>query len=198
MNSNKAKIINKLQEKYTNFNIKPYLKSGLSKAEILQLKEAFDLFDINQKGILDINELKEQLNDMGIQSKNEQIDKLIAEYNLSQVDFMNFLNLLGAKVACKNKEEVKKLFFIFLNDDDITKNISLENFQKVVEGLEAEGFKSVSAELTRIPQNTIEVTDLKTATSVMRLIERLEELDDVQNVYANCDIPDEIADQVEV
>ena len=49
-----------------------------------------------------------------------------------------------------------------------------------------------------IPQNTIEVTDVKTATSVMRLIERLEELDDVQNVYANCDIPDEIADQVEV
>lgn len=135
MNSNKVKIFNKLQEKYTNFNIKPYLKSGLSKAEILQLKEAFDLFDINQKGILDINELKEQLNDMGIQSKNEQIDKLIAENNLSQVDFMNFLNLLGAKVACKNKEEVKKLFFIFLNDDDITKNISLENFQKVAREL---------------------------------------------------------------
>ena len=32
MNSNKVKIFNKLQEKYTNFNIKPYLKSGLSKA----------------------------------------------------------------------------------------------------------------------------------------------------------------------
>ena len=75
---------------------------------------------------------------------------------------------------------------------------SPENFQAVVEGLEAEGFKSTTAELTRIPQNTIEVTDVKTATSVMRLIERLEELDDVQNVYANCDIPDEIADQVEV
>ena len=75
---------------------------------------------------------------------------------------------------------------------------SVENFQSVVEGLEAEGFKSVSAEFTRIPQNTIEITDVKTATSVMRLIERLEELDDVQNVYANCDIPDEIAEQVEV
>ena len=32
----------------------------------------------------------------------------------------------------------------------------------------------------------------------MRLVERLEELDDVQNVYTNCDIPDEIAQQVEV
>ena len=86
-----------------------------------------------------------------------------------------------------------------IEDDDCYKVItSVENFQSVVEGLEAEGFKSTNAELTRIPQNNIEVTDLKTATSVMRLIERLEELDDVQNVYANCDIPDEIAEQVEV
>ena len=51
--------------------------------------------------------------------------------------------------------------------------------------------------MTRIPKNTIEITDVKTATSVMRLIERLEELDDVQNVYANCDISDEVAQQAE-
>ena len=75
---------------------------------------------------------------------------------------------------------------------------SVENFQSVVEGLEKEGFKSSNAELTRIPKNTIEITDVKVATSVMRLIERLEELDDVQNVYANCDINDEIAGQVEI
>ena len=74
----------------------------------------------------------------------------------------------------------------------------MENFQAVVEGLEAEGFKSTTAELTRIPQNNIEVTDVKTATSIMRLIDRLEELDDVQNVYANCDIPEAVLQQVEV
>jgi YebC/PmpR family DNA-binding regulatory protein len=75
---------------------------------------------------------------------------------------------------------------------------SVENFQSVVEGLEAEGFKSSNAEFTRIPQNNIEVTDIKTATSIMRLIDRLEELDDVQNVYANFDIPDDILQQIEV
>ena len=84
-------------------------------------------------------------------------------------------------------------------DDDCYKVItSVENFQSVVEGLEAEGFKSTTAEFTRIPQNMIEITDVKTATSVMRLIDRLEELDDVQNVYANCDIPDNVLQQVEV
>lgn len=84
-------------------------------------------------------------------------------------------------------------------DDDCYKVItSVENFQSVVEGLEAEGFKNTTAELTRIPQNMIEVTDVKTAQSVMRLIDRLEELDDVQNVYANCDIPEDVLQQIEV
>ena len=75
---------------------------------------------------------------------------------------------------------------------------SVENFQTVVEGLEKEGFKSTTAEFTRIPKNTIDVTDEKTAQSVMRLIDRLEELDDVQNVYANCEISDDIAQNLEV
>lgn len=74
---------------------------------------------------------------------------------------------------------------------------SVENFQKVVEGLEAEGFKSTTAELTRIPQNTIEVTDEAVATQIMRLLERIEEHDDVQNVYDNSDISDEILQKIE-
>ena len=74
---------------------------------------------------------------------------------------------------------------------------SVENFQAVVEGLEKAGFKSVSAELSRIPENTIEITDEETAKWIVRLLEKLEEHDDVQNVYANFDIPDEIMEKVE-
>ncbi len=74
---------------------------------------------------------------------------------------------------------------------------SPENFQTVVEGLEAEGFKSVSAELTRIPQNTVEVTDEKTADQILKLLDKLEEHDDVQNVYANFDISDDILQKLE-
>lgn len=84
-------------------------------------------------------------------------------------------------------------------DEDIYRVItSVENFQNVVEGLEKEGFKSSNAEFTRIPNNNIEITDEKIATSVLRLIDRLEELDDVQNVYANFDIPDELAQKLDV
>ena len=127
--------------------------------------------------------------------------------NLGETNSVSWMFDKKGSIEFDSDVDFDKLFEAAINldaedvieDDDCYKVItSVENFQSVVEGLEAEGFKSTTAELTRIPQNTIEVTDVKTATSVMRLIERLEELDDVQNVYANCDIPDEIADQVEV
>ncbi len=84
------------------------------------------------------------------------------------------------------------------SEDEYRVITSVENFQSVVEGLEQEGFKSSTAEFTRIPTNNIDITDVKVATSIMRMIDRLEELDDVQNVYANCEISDEIAGQIEV
>ena len=46
-------------------------------------------------------------------------------------------------------------------------------------------------------KNEIEITDEKTATSIMRLIDKLEEHDDVQNVYSNVDIPDEVMEKIE-
>ncbi len=99
-----------------------------------------------------------------------------------------------------------KLFEAAINLDaeDVTEEegqykviTSVENFQNVVEGLEKEGFKSKTAELTRIPQNTVEVTDEKTADQILKLLDKLEEHDDVQNVYANFDISDEIMQKLE-
>ena len=86
---------------------------------------------------------------------------------------------------------------IIEEEDEYKVFTSVENFQKVVEGLEQEGFKSTTAELTRIPQNTVEITDENVAAQVMKLLEKLEEHDDVQNVYANFDISDEILQKIE-
>ncbi len=72
-----------------------------------------------------------------------------------------------------------------------------ESFQSVVEGLEKEGFKAETAELTRIPQNTVEITDEKTADQLLKLLDKLEEHDDVQNVYSNFDISDDILQKLE-
>lgn len=136
MTSN-AKLLQKLQLKYANFNIKPYLKTGLSKNEILQMKEAFDLFDTEYKGYLELDSLKESLNEMGMCSKNDQISRLQDE-GVEKVDFGDFINLMGAKTSCKSKEEVKKLYSIFLGDTDFQKNLSVEEFTRVASELEME------------------------------------------------------------
>jgi YebC/PmpR family DNA-binding regulatory protein len=64
-------------------------------------------------------------------------------------------------------------------------------FEAVRRDLAGRGLTIVSAELTRIPTTTIEL-DEKTAASVLRLYEALEGHDDVQKVYANFQIADEI------
>ena len=82
-------------------------------------------------------------------------------------------------------------------EDEYKVYTTIPNLQPIAEGLEKDGFKSVTAEFTRVPQNTIEVTDEKTAVNIMRLLGKLEEHDDVQNVYANFDIDDYLMAKIE-
>jgi len=87
----------------------------------------------------------------------------------------------------------------FVEDEEDNKIItSVADFQTVVEGLEKEGYAHISAEFTRIPENEIEITDPTVAKHIMLLVEKLEEHDDVQNVYANFDISDEIMEQLDI
>jgi YebC/PmpR family DNA-binding regulatory protein len=65
-----------------------------------------------------------------------------------------------------------------------------EDFSAVRDALEAAGLPVESAEVAMLPQTTIEVTG-KDAELTLRLMDLLEDNDDVQNVYANFDIPDE-------
>jgi YebC/PmpR family DNA-binding regulatory protein len=58
--------------------------------------------------------------------------------------------------------------------------------------LDAAGISVTSADLTMLPSSTIALDEASSAKSVLRVIDALEEHDDVQNVYANFDIPDEV------
>ena len=53
------------------------------------------------------------------------------------------------------------------------------------------------AEISMVPQNTVPVNDVGTAQKVLGLMEEFEDHEDIQNVYANFDIPDEIVKQLE-
>ena len=65
--------------------------------------------------------------------------------------------------------------------------------EKVRQALEARKYTVLKAESTLTPKSRITLTEEKVAYQVMRLVEKLEDLDDVQNVYTNADIPEEFA-----
>jgi YebC/PmpR family DNA-binding regulatory protein len=71
------------------------------------------------------------------------------------------------------------------------------DFDKVRTGLVNKNVKVESSELTLLPKNTVKVTEADVAKKIMTLVEELEDNDDVQNVYTNFDISDEILKQIE-
>jgi len=83
----------------------------------------------------------------------------------------------------------------FSEEDDffiITTNA--KELYNIVRGLEEQDIKIDKADLEYVPQNTVPAND--NAAQVIKIIEALEELEDVQNVYANFQIDDEILEQV--
>ncbi len=70
-----------------------------------------------------------------------------------------------------------------------------KNFEAVKAAIEAKGIKWVSEELTKIPNSTLKITG-SDAKGLLSLIEILEDHDDVQKVYANFDIPDEVLEEM--
>jgi YebC/PmpR family DNA-binding regulatory protein len=73
---------------------------------------------------------------------------------------------------------------------------SPEALSAVREAVQAAGFTVESAELAMIPKATVAIADESTARKVLRLVEGLEESDDVQDVYANFDIPETVLEAV--
>lgn len=69
------------------------------------------------------------------------------------------------------------------------------NFEKVKQAIETKGIKAQDAEVTMVPSSTIKLTG-NDAKQLLSLIDTLEDHDDVQQVYANFDIPDEIMDSI--
>jgi YebC/PmpR family DNA-binding regulatory protein len=65
---------------------------------------------------------------------------------------------------------------------------------KVRDGLKAAGLEITEAELTYVPNNTVEVTEKDTAGKIMRLMDALDEVEDVVNTHVNFDISEELLD----
>jgi len=85
----------------------------------------------------------------------------------------------------------------FLTDDENDFKIitTPETLQYVAEEIEKAGYKIKSAEKTKTPENTVPVQDEDTAKYLLRLLGSIEDHDDVQNVYANFEMSDELLEK---
>jgi YebC/PmpR family DNA-binding regulatory protein len=81
-------------------------------------------------------------------------------------------------------------------DDELIIYTKKTDLQSVKEYLENNDLKIGDAEITYIPKNEVKINDQNTANKLMKLIDSLEELEDVTSVYANFDIPEEILEKI--
>ncbi|HKL86691.1 MAG TPA: YebC/PmpR family DNA-binding transcriptional regulator [Treponemataceae bacterium] len=76
-----------------------------------------------------------------------------------------------------------------VEDGVITVTTDAASFETTLEALQAKGYESMSAEVSMVPDVYSEI-DIETTRKVIRMIDRLEEDEDVQNVYSNMEIPE--------
>ena len=102
--------------------------------------------------------------------------------------------------ASKYTEE--QIFEVALENgaDDVTKSddvievyTALSDFANVLEAMQSAGFEQESAEVEKIADQTVEL-DSERARKVLKIIDKLEELDDVQQVSTNLELPDDFED----
>jgi Ca2+-binding EF-hand superfamily protein len=136
---NKGKKSQKVEIKKAEFNPKDYEKNGLTEDEVLEIKEAFDLFDSDKSGEIDTSELKQALNNLGIDAKNQTLQNMINDIDKNAsgtIDFDEFIEMMTAKMSDKDtREDLEKVFRLFIGDDDKADKIELKHLRRVAKEL---------------------------------------------------------------
>ena len=73
---------------------------------------------------------------------------------------------------------------------------SVDTFLEIKEALEQDGFTIDEADVVMLPENMVEIDDVDVAARIIKLIDLLEDHDDVQNVYTNMTVTDEVMEKL--
>ena len=126
--------------------------------------------------------------------------------NLGESGCVGFMfDRKGSIIVLKDDTDEETLMDIALDagaedvveeDDNFQVLTEPDDFEAVRDALTKAEIPMVDASVSMIPQNTVEVTEEKHAKNLIRLIDTLEENDDVQDVHSNFDIPQEILEKI--
>lgn len=121
----------------TSYKKKVGPKPELTEDQKQEVREAFDLFDSDGSGTIDVKELKVAMRALGFEPRKEEMKKMISEVDkeaTGKISFNDFLAVMTQKMAEKDtKEEILKAFRLF--DDDETGKISFKNLKRVANEL---------------------------------------------------------------
>ncbi len=106
---------------------------------------------------------------------------------MTEDDMMEFCMDNGADDFTAIEDDEERQVYEILCDPDV--------FNNVLTAISEKNLHPTKSEMTRIPQNTVELT-YEDAKKVMRLMDRLEEHDDVQNVFGNFTIPSDVQERL--
>ena len=85
---------------------------------------------------------------------------------------------------------------VITTEDQYEVHTELSAFESVKQAFDDQELRYTMAEITMMPQNTVNIDDESVAAQVLKLMEAIEDADDVQKVYANFDIPDKILQRI--
>merc|ERR1712070_799957 len=128
------------------------MAAKMSDKEIAECKEAFDLFDADNGGTIDIEELGTAMPALGFEPKKAEIKKMVDDLDKDgdgTIDFDEFLLLMGGKMSEKDmKDDMIKAFKLF--DTENSGKVSFKNLQAVAkelgESMSDEELKGMMAE----------------------------------------------------
>ena len=119
------------------FEAKSYEKPGLTAEQVVEVKQAFDLFDTDGTGSIDTKELKAAMVSLGFDSKNTVVFQMIADLDEDQsglLEFDEFLYLMTNRITDKDsRANYRKVFNLY--DDERTGYISIKNLRRVAKDL---------------------------------------------------------------
>ena len=100
----------------------PKLRKYLDEEQIVELKGVFEMFDVDGSGAIDVKELKQVMQNLGMNPTDEEVARMMAEADEDQsgeIDFNEFAQLMGKKMAENEQdEELVEVFKLFDKDGD--------------------------------------------------------------------------------
>ncbi|CAD8080244.1 unnamed protein product [Paramecium sonneborni] len=114
------------------FDPQKYVKPGLSKEDVIKIKECFDIFDDDKSGTISPNELKNAIVALGMEQSIEDIVNMIQDLDQDgsrQVDFEEFLQIFGFQGSLEDEEVLSDLYKQF--DSSKEGKITYEDFKRI-------------------------------------------------------------------